>query len=189
KEVTILYELLKYCIIMLDKADVDVRDLVDLIRELVILIDTEAASSKAAPEREKKSTQEIKELEIKVPDPVQGEHQPPVVINMPLDQFIDSLFNTSSSEFSLTLPLIIANKGKGTATEEYLVNQLMPFIEQGGSAPKIPNLLQFSLFVKKMTLEEVIAQMEEIKRLELLKSEKEKSVKRLKALADEELDA
>ncbi|GJX36186.1 hypothetical protein Tco_0247743 [Tanacetum coccineum] len=154
KEVTVVCELLKYCITMLDKADVNVRDLVDLIRELVILIDIEASSSKASPKGEKKAqgepstrqnTQipeqtstvlvvhslEEKGLEEKpvedeplfkklrflvsnpnIPSPTSLKSlipqgiRPPVVINMPLDQFTDSLFNTSSSKFSLTPPPI-----------------------------------------------------------------------------------
>ncbi|GJT07535.1 hypothetical protein Tco_0841997 [Tanacetum coccineum] len=58
KEFTVVHELLKYYITMLDMADVNVRELVDLIREIVIMIDTEPTSFKAAPEGEKKSTQE-----------------------------------------------------------------------------------------------------------------------------------
>ncbi|GJU69077.1 hypothetical protein Tco_1255336 [Tanacetum coccineum] len=80
--------------------------------------------------------------------------RPPVVINMPLDQFTYSLFNTTSSEFSLTL-----------------FKDDKAYLE------------------KKMTLEEAKAQMEEIKRLEFLKTEKEKSEKRLKVLTPEELEA
>ncbi|GKA52974.1 hypothetical protein Tco_0746289, partial [Tanacetum coccineum] len=58
KEFTVVHELLKYYITMLDMADVNARELVDLIREIVIMIDTEPTSFKAAPEGEKKSTQE-----------------------------------------------------------------------------------------------------------------------------------
>ncbi|GKB43011.1 hypothetical protein Tco_0887953 [Tanacetum coccineum] len=97
--------------------------------------------------------------------------------------------NTSSSGFSLNSPPSIDYKGKGIVTEEDPMKQLMPFIEQGGSSLKIPNLQQFSLPGKKMTLEEAKAQMEEIKRLELLKAEKENSQKKLKALSNEELEA
>ncbi|GKG43368.1 hypothetical protein Tco_0480052, partial [Tanacetum coccineum] len=87
-----------------------------------------------------------------------------------------------SFEFSLTPPLIVADKEKGIATEEDPMNQLMPFIKQGGSAPKVLNLQQFSTSGKKMTLEEAKAQMEEIKRLEFLKAVKAKSEKRLKVM-------
>nr|GEV84767.1 hypothetical protein [Tanacetum cinerariifolium] len=69
------------------------------------------------------------------------------------------------------------------------MKQLMPFIKQGGSTLKTPNLQQFSLLGKKMTLEEAKSQMKKIKRLELLKAKKEKYEKKLKALSNEELEA
>ncbi|GKB99648.1 hypothetical protein Tco_0985785, partial [Tanacetum coccineum] len=46
----VVFELLKYCVMKLDKADVNLHELVDLIRDLVILIDSASASTKAAPE-------------------------------------------------------------------------------------------------------------------------------------------
>ncbi|GJU42781.1 GTP-binding protein SAR1A-like protein [Tanacetum coccineum] len=73
--------------------------------------------------------------------------RPPVIIeNIPFEQFSTSLFSLSSSEVSPTPPLIIADKGKNIATEEDPMKQRMPFIEQGGSTLKIPNLQQFSTF-------------------------------------------
>ncbi|GJS81595.1 retrovirus-related pol polyprotein from transposon TNT 1-94 [Tanacetum coccineum] len=146
KEVTVVRELLKYYVTQLDKNDVNLRELVDLIRDLVVLIDSTSASAKATPEGEKKSTQEniksgkqsseqappistalvVHSLEekgsqekptkdelsfkklrflvpnLKIPSPTplkslmsQG-IRPPVVINMPLDQFTNSLFNITS---------------------------------------------------------------------------------------------
>nr|GEY50175.1 hypothetical protein [Tanacetum cinerariifolium] len=133
----------------LDKNDVNRCELVDLIRDLVVLIDSASAFTKATSKREKMSTQENKEKKVQRKNPQRD--QPPVVINMPLDQFIDSLFNTSSSEFSPT-PLK-DDKGKGTK------------------------------------LEEAKAQIKEIKRLEFLKAEKEKSVNKLKVKTPEELEA
>nr|GEV62161.1 uncharacterized mitochondrial protein AtMg00810-like [Tanacetum cinerariifolium] len=103
---------------------------------------------------------------------------PLVVIDIPLDQFTDSLFNTSSSEFSPAPPSKIANKGKIIATKDDPTKQLMPFIEQSGSSLKIPNLNQFSTSEGQMTIEEAKAQMQEIQRLALLKAEKKKSKKR-----------
>ncbi|GKE71722.1 hypothetical protein Tco_1529794 [Tanacetum coccineum] len=85
----------------------------------------------------------------------------PVVIIIPLDQFTDSLFNTNSYEFSLSL--LKDDKGKGVAFEEDLIKELILLIDEGG--------------------------MEEIKRLEFLKAEKEKYEKRLKVLTPEELEA
>ncbi|GJX68433.1 hypothetical protein Tco_0304160 [Tanacetum coccineum] len=69
-------ELLKYCITQLDKSDVNLRELVDLIRDLIILIDSASASAKAAPDGENKSTQTDKESEIQVLTIAQGEQQP-----------------------------------------------------------------------------------------------------------------
>ncbi|GKB25153.1 hypothetical protein Tco_0864554, partial [Tanacetum coccineum] len=48
--------LLKYCITQLNKNDVNLYELVDLIRDLVILLDLASASTKADPEGKKKST-------------------------------------------------------------------------------------------------------------------------------------
>ncbi|GJW64167.1 retrovirus-related pol polyprotein from transposon TNT 1-94 [Tanacetum coccineum] len=48
--------LFKYCITQLDKNDVNLRELVDLIRDLVILLDSATTSTTAAPEGEKMST-------------------------------------------------------------------------------------------------------------------------------------
>ncbi|GJY48509.1 hypothetical protein Tco_0438465 [Tanacetum coccineum] len=266
--------LLQYYITQLDKNVVNLRELVNLIRDLFISIDSGSTSTKVSLEGEKMSTQENKDSENKDSDttdhaPAQEEQQPneiqtkqatadeemanaqgeqsseqapptaeqvplvitalvvqsseekvleekpiedeplvkrlrllvlnlnipsptplnsfmpqgikpPVVINMPLDQLTDCIFNTGSSEFSPTPPPIVTHKGKGIAYEDDQINQFMPLLEQGGSSPKLLNLQQFSIFGKKMTLEETKAQMEEIKRLEFLKDEKEKSEKRLK---------
>ncbi|GKD99632.1 hypothetical protein Tco_1387616, partial [Tanacetum coccineum] len=69
KEVTIVQELLKYYVTQLNKNDVNLRELVDLIMDLVVLIDSASASAKAAPEGEKKSTQENIESVITVSAP------------------------------------------------------------------------------------------------------------------------
>ncbi|GJR27507.1 hypothetical protein Tco_1103739 [Tanacetum coccineum] len=116
--------------------------------------------------------------------------KPPIIINnIPLDQFTSSLFSTSSSEFSLTPPPKITDKGKSKATKEDSVKQLIPLMDEGGSTPKLPNLQQFSTSEVQMTIGEAKAQMEEINRLEFLKAEKEKTEKRLKVLTPEELEA
>ncbi|GKG00418.1 hypothetical protein Tco_0302108, partial [Tanacetum coccineum] len=96
--------------------------------------------------------------------------RPPVIINnIPFEQFLASLFSSSSSEFSLTPPPTVTDKG---------------------SAPKILNFHQFSTAGEgPLTIKEARAQMEEIKRLADLKAEKEKSEKRLKVLTAEELKA
>ncbi|GKD50615.1 hypothetical protein Tco_1279591, partial [Tanacetum coccineum] len=68
--------LLKYFITRLDKNDINLHELVDLIKDLVILLDSAAASTIVAPEGDKKSTQENKDSDIPDPTPAQGEPQP-----------------------------------------------------------------------------------------------------------------
>ncbi|GJV75943.1 hypothetical protein Tco_1507527 [Tanacetum coccineum] len=65
----------------------------------------------------------------------------------------------------------------------------MPLMDEGGSAQKLLNLQQFSTSSERMTLDDVKAQMEEMKRLADLKAKKKKFKQRLKVLTDEELKA
>ncbi|GJY11632.1 hypothetical protein Tco_0380941 [Tanacetum coccineum] len=59
-------------------------------------------------------------------------------------------------------------------------------MEEGGSAPKLLNLQQFSTAEEgQLTLKEAKLQMQEIKRLADLKAEKEKSEKKLKEIMEE----
>nr|GEW55681.1 hypothetical protein [Tanacetum cinerariifolium]GEX58449.1 hypothetical protein [Tanacetum cinerariifolium] len=89
-----------------------------------------------------------------------------IVINMPLNQ--DSL-----------IPSKYANKGKAIATKEDPTKELMPFLEESESAPKLSDLDIFGIYRRQMTVKEVKAQIKERKRLELLKAEKEESEKQL----------
>ncbi|GJW42857.1 hypothetical protein Tco_0071656 [Tanacetum coccineum] len=187
KEVKVVNQLLKYCIMQIDKNDINLRELVDLIRDLVILIDTTSASAKVAPEGENMSTQENKDLEITIPAIAYGEQhlmnttepktteeeqppikkvksskeeplvkklkfyvpdftipspqplnsvmpqgiRPPIIINnIPFDQYTANLFSSSSFEFSLTPPPIVADKGKGISNEEDPIKQLMPLMDE-----------------------------------------------------------
>ncbi|GJV75122.1 hypothetical protein Tco_1506706 [Tanacetum coccineum] len=75
---------------------------------------------------------------------------------MTMGQFTDSLFNTTSFEFSPTPPKD-ESKGKGIVVEEEPLNPLLPLIEQSGSDPKMLNLDQFRISGKKMTLEDAQA--------------------------------
>ncbi|GJY79387.1 hypothetical protein Tco_0485188 [Tanacetum coccineum] len=50
----------------------------------------------------------------------------------------------------------------------------MPYIEEGGSVPKIPKLKSFITPDGELTQEDIIAQVKEMKRLANLKAEKEK---------------
>ncbi|GKD47927.1 hypothetical protein Tco_1276903 [Tanacetum coccineum] len=59
-----------------------------------------------------------------------------IINNIPFKQYTTTLFSSSSSEFSQLLLHKIVDKGKSEATNEDLMKQLMPFIEQGGSGSK-----------------------------------------------------
>ncbi|GKC44590.1 hypothetical protein Tco_1062312, partial [Tanacetum coccineum] len=149
---------------------------------------SEEAKVKAAEEAKAKAAEEAKENIQGEPHPInttnskddkteaQGElssvQAPPTTEPIPsvlpqnisLKQFTDSLFQTTSSKYSLTL-LRDENKGKGIAVEEEPLKQLLPLIGQGGSDPKMLNLYQFGVSGKKMTLEDAQAQLNELKRL------------------------
>ncbi|GJU48923.1 hypothetical protein Tco_1218478 [Tanacetum coccineum] len=86
----------------------------------------------------------------------------------------------------LTLPKDLTpprdeSKGKGIATEEHL-KEIIPFMEEGGSVPKMPNFMPFSTPDGQMTNDDVIAQLKEMKRLADLKAKTEKSEKSLKKI-------
>ncbi|GJZ07687.1 hypothetical protein Tco_0541480 [Tanacetum coccineum] len=65
------------------------------------------------------------------------------------------------------------SKWKGIATEEPL-KDIMPFMEEGCSVPKILSFKSFVIPEGRLTNEEVMAQVKEMKRLDDLKVEKEK---------------
>ncbi|GJR18032.1 hypothetical protein Tco_0966559 [Tanacetum coccineum] len=69
-------------------------------------------------------------------------------------------------------------KRKGIAYEE-LLKYIMPFMEEGGSVPKITSFKSFVIPKGQLTNEDVMAQVKEMKRLADLKAEKEKSEKSL----------
>ncbi|GJV52316.1 retrovirus-related pol polyprotein from transposon TNT 1-94 [Tanacetum coccineum] len=105
---------------------------------------------------------------------------------MTMDQFTEHLTNTTSSIFSPSplrepTPPIDEHKGKGIATEDP-IKDIMPFLEEGGSAPKIPIFKSFVIPEGQLTLEDIMAQLKEMKRLVDLKVEKEKSKKSLKKI-------
>ncbi|GJZ70274.1 hypothetical protein Tco_0633824 [Tanacetum coccineum] len=109
-------------------------------------------------------------------------------IKMTLAQFTKHLSKTTSSSFSPTplrepTPLRDESKGKGTATEEPL-KDTMPFMEKGGSVPKMPKIKSFTASVGPLSQEEFNAQIKEMKRLADLKVEKEKSEQELRKIAD-----
>ncbi|GJW82558.1 hypothetical protein Tco_0146533 [Tanacetum coccineum] len=118
-----------------------------------------------------------------VPANAQGVQIPFVIDDTPFEQYTTDLFSSGSSEFSLTLPPKVSDKGRGIAQtfKDDQLEQLLSLMEEGGSAPKLSNLHQFRTDSEgPLTLEEAKLQMQEIKRLAELKVEKEKSEKKIK---------
>ncbi|GJT21636.1 hypothetical protein Tco_0891573 [Tanacetum coccineum] len=112
--------------------------------------------------------------------------QKPDTTKMTIKQFTEYLNETTSSIFSPTpprepTPPIDESKGKGIATKEPL-KDTMPFIEEGGSPPKIPSFKSFVIPEGQLTNKDVMAQLKEMKRLADLKAEKEKSEKSLQKI-------
>ncbi|GJT03946.1 hypothetical protein Tco_0838408 [Tanacetum coccineum] len=123
-----------------------------------------------------------------MPDPLKVTE----AIKMTLDQFTKHLSKTTPSIFSPTplreptlpkdqTPPRDKSKGKSIATEDPL-KDIMPFMEKGGSAPKISSLKSFVIPEEPLSQEKVMAQLKEMKRLAYLKAEKEKSEKFLKKI-------
>ncbi|GJU39367.1 hypothetical protein Tco_1192324 [Tanacetum coccineum] len=206
KEIDIVKDRLSYCGSMLDKGDVNIQDLVNLMKDMVSLLDsalffrttnageyliqlrgTLVVHTPKAKDLEEKTSKEeppSKRLKFLILNPITSSPNPLITIlpqNITLEQFTNSLFQKTSSEYSPT-PFRDDNKGKGISTEEELMKQIMPLIEQERSDPKMINLYQFNISGKKMTLEEAQAQLIEIKRLVDLKDKQEKTVRKLKKL-------
>ncbi|GJW80190.1 hypothetical protein Tco_0873012 [Tanacetum coccineum] len=104
---------------------------------------------------------------------------------MTLAEFTDHLTNTTTSTFSPIPPRVPTpkhkNKGNGIATEEPL-NQLVPFLEESGSAPKASSFKSFVTPGDKLFQDDIIAQAKEIKRLADLKAENERNKEALQRL-------
>ncbi|GKE91478.1 hypothetical protein Tco_1572573, partial [Tanacetum coccineum] len=96
-------------------------------------------------------------------------------IKMTLDQFTKHLSKTTSSILSHTpqreltqpkdqTPPRDKSKGKSIATEDPL-KDIMPFMEEGGSTPKISSLKSFVIPEGPLSQEDVMAQLKEMRRL------------------------
>ncbi|GKC13098.1 hypothetical protein Tco_1009880 [Tanacetum coccineum] len=101
-------------------------------------------------------------------------------------QFTDQLFGITSSKFSPTPPREPTpprdeSKGKCITIEEP-PKDIMPFIEEQGSVPKILNLKYFILLEGTLSQEKFMAQLKEMKRLADLKEHGKKSEEELKKL-------
>ncbi|GJS89107.1 hypothetical protein Tco_0771743 [Tanacetum coccineum] len=96
------------------------------------------------------------------------------------------MFRTTSLKISPTPPREPTpprdeSKGKGIATEEP-PKDIMPFIEEGGLVPKMPNLKSFVLLEGTLSQEKFMAQLKEMKRLADLKEQEKKSEEELNKL-------
>nr|GEV22983.1 RNA-directed DNA polymerase, eukaryota [Tanacetum cinerariifolium] len=190
----------------LDKNDVNLRELINMIRDLVLMIDVTSASSKAAPEGENMSTQENKDSDIKVPTPDQGEQQQIYTTTAE-----EAMENAQGVQSSYEAPLIsehtppISTALVVQSSEEEPIVKKLKFIlpdftipspqplnsimSQGIRPPVIINSIPFDQFtinlVSSSSSEFSLTPcqiMEEIKRLVALKLEKEESEKRLKKM-------
>ncbi|GKD02728.1 hypothetical protein Tco_1177702 [Tanacetum coccineum] len=197
KEIDIVKDRMSYCGEKIDKGDVNLRELINLMKDMVHLLDSASVFPKANAKGEKWekanpvpdiTDPNIQEEQPSVQETTSSEQTPPISEQvLPVSTALvvhasrekDSKEKTTSSEYSPT-PHRDENKGKGIATEDDPVKLLMHLIEQGGSDPKMLNLQQFSTFGRQMTIEEAKAQLEEMKRLAVLKAKKEKSEKKLK---------
>ncbi|GJU15069.1 hypothetical protein Tco_1143035 [Tanacetum coccineum] len=113
-------------------------------------------------------------------------HPIPSKLQLLVKQFTDQLFRTTSLKFSPTSPREPTPprdepKGKGIATEEPL-KDIMPFIEEGGPVPKVPNLKSFILPEGTLSQEKFMAQLKELKRLSDMKEQEKKSEEELKKI-------
>nr|GEU87605.1 reverse transcriptase domain-containing protein [Tanacetum cinerariifolium] len=119
-----------------------------------------------------------------MPEPTQK----PDVTKITMEQFTEHLSKTTSSVFSPSPPREPTppkdeSKRKGIATEEPL-KDIMPFMEERGSVPKIPSFKLFVISKGQLTNEDVMAQVKLMKRLANLKAEKEKSEKSLQKITN-----
>ncbi|GJS71462.1 hypothetical protein Tco_0704303 [Tanacetum coccineum] len=159
KDIQIVKDSLLYYVTQLDKGDVNLQELVNLMKDMVFLLDSAKVFEKAKAEGEKVSLKEDMEIKFaeeanvveeakaaeKAKANAQGEPQPINTTSKPKNaeeaKFTHSMFKTTSSEFSLS-PLRDESKGKGIATKENPLKDLIPLMDEGGSAPKMPNLNQ-----------------------------------------------
>ncbi|GKC55087.1 hypothetical protein Tco_1077832 [Tanacetum coccineum] len=107
----------------------------------------------------------VKKLKFLIPTP-----------SIPSPTHLNSIMPEPTQKPDVTKMTIDESKGKGIATEEPL-KDIMSFMEEGGSVPKIPSFKSFVIPKGQLTNEDVMAQVKEMKRLADLKAEKEKSEK------------
>ncbi|GJS04500.1 hypothetical protein Tco_0321008 [Tanacetum coccineum] len=139
-----------------DSSEKNVSDDEPPVKKLKFLIPTSSSILSPTP------------LKSILPEPTQK----PEVTKMTLEQFTEHLTKTLSSIFSPAppreptpprdpTPLKDETKGKGIATEEPL-KEIMPYMEEGGSVPKIHSLKSFIILEGKLTNEDVMAQVKDV---------------------------
>ncbi|GKB22013.1 hypothetical protein Tco_0855936 [Tanacetum coccineum] len=191
KEMQIVKDRLSYSAEKLDKGDVNLCVLINLMKDIVLLLDSSNVFKKAKAEGEKVSLEKDMALElaeeakakaakeakantqgslnqltrqvlkklrksfrrktIRGLTPIQKAKQP-AIVNMTVGQFTDSLFNTTSSEYSPTPPKD-ESKGKGITTEDNPMKELIPLMDEGGLSPTMQNIRQLT---KKEESEKVL---------------------------------
>ncbi|GJS60647.1 hypothetical protein Tco_0655431 [Tanacetum coccineum] len=135
----------------------------------------------------------VKKIKVLIPTPeilkpaprssIIPEHlQNPAQQKLSIEQFIEQLFNTTSSSFAPSPPREPTpprdpSKGKEIASEEPM-KELIPCIEEGGLDLKMLNIKPFVTTEGEISQEEYMAQIKEMKRLADLKAAK-KSLRNL----------
>ncbi|GJS67649.1 hypothetical protein Tco_0682213 [Tanacetum coccineum] len=143
-----------------DYMKTQLQDVKDLLESAVIIDET------AEGEKKQKDKNAIPAL-------TQGEHQTYENITPPEP--------TPETQGKQPTPPRDEPKEKGIATKEPL-KDIIPFIEEGGSVPKIPNLKSFILPEGTLSQEKFIAQLKVMKRLSNLKEQEKKSEEELKKI-------
>ncbi|GKC24340.1 hypothetical protein Tco_1026490, partial [Tanacetum coccineum] len=139
--------------------------------EVAVIVDDHAEGEKSKEGQMDKNANHVT---------TQGEHSN-VVKNDTISDASHGEHNFSPAPLKEPSPPRDPAKGKGVDMEEP-VNILVPFMDEGGSNPKMPSLKPFINIEVVSTQEEIIEQLAEIKRLADLRAQEEESKKALKKL-------
>nr|GEW29837.1 hypothetical protein [Tanacetum cinerariifolium] len=144
KEMQIVKDRLSYSVEKLNQGDVNLHELMSLMKDMVFLLDSSNIFRKANAEGEKVSLEEDKALELAEEAKTKAIKEAKIVKEAKANTrggegFNDSLFNTTSSEYSPTPPRD-ENKGKDIATKYNPIKELIPPMDEGRSAPTMQNL-------------------------------------------------
>nr|GEU87597.1 NADPH--cytochrome P450 reductase [Tanacetum cinerariifolium] len=161
----------------IEKKASDILELVDLIRELEEQVVNDSTNTKkpAPAKGEQESSDQVAQTSSVLV--IHSSKEPPVKkLKVVLEDI--SIPSPNSAELNQTTS---HHHQKRHSLEDDQIKQIMPLMDEGGSTPSLSNLNQFRTAREgQMTLDDAKAQMEEMKRLDELKVEKEKSKKKLK---------